>query len=133
MDASNAARPKRLLAVDDNADSAELVARIAGRCGYEARIASVAADVRQLLIEWQPDVLTLDLCMPDIDAIDLFPVLKEAAFAGPVLIISGLDPWLRRSATKLAAARGLNVVGDFEKPLDPPALREKLAEVRASL
>jgi DNA-binding NtrC family response regulator len=133
VEGSNVVVGKRLLAVDDNADSAELVARIAGRCGYETRTASVPTDVRQVLAEWKPDVVTLDLCMPDIDAIDLFPVLKEAAFGGPVLIISGLDPWLRRSATKLATARGLNVVGDMEKPLDPAMLRRKLAEVRDAL
>jgi DNA-binding response OmpR family regulator len=124
---------KRLLAVDDNADSANIVARVAGRCGYEAMTASEPGDVRRLIEEWKPDVLTLDLCMPDIDAIDLFPVLEEAKFGGPVLIISGLDRWLRRSATKLASARGLNVVGDLEKPLDLAALRAKLAEVHTAL
>jgi two-component system chemotaxis response regulator CheY len=117
---------RRLLAVDDNVDSAELVGRIASRCGYEVRVALTAESVRRELVDWQPDVLTLDLCMPDSDAIDLFPLLQEAKFAGRVVIISGHDDWLRKSASKLASARGIKIAGDMQKPLDVARFRQLL-------
>jgi two-component system chemotaxis response regulator CheB len=121
-----------LLAVDDNADSAELVGRIGQKCGYDVRVASKPSDVRELLVEWKPDVITLDLCMPDSDAIDLFPFLQQLPFVGAVLIISGHDDWMRKSAGKLASARGLHVAGDMQKPLDTAALRQVLQQLRNS-
>jgi CheY-like chemotaxis protein len=127
---ANAVARSRLLAVDDNADSAELVGRIGQKCGYEVRVASRPAEVRDLLVEWKPDIITLDLCMPDSDAIDLFPFLQQLPFVGAVLIISGHDEWLRKSAGKLASARGLHVAGDMQKPVDTAALRQVLEQLK---
>jgi two-component system chemotaxis response regulator CheY len=116
----------RLLAVDDNVESAELVGRIARKCGYDVRVASTAGSVRRELVDWRPSVLTLDLCMPDGDAIDLLPLLQEANFDGRVVIVSGHDDWLRKSASKLAAARGLDSAGDLPLPLDLAKFRQLL-------
>jgi two-component system, chemotaxis family, chemotaxis protein CheY len=123
----------RLLAVDDNPDSAELVARIAARCGYDARTAHNPRTVRQLLIDWRPAVVTLDLCMPEADGIDLLSVLVETRFSGRVLIISGQEALLRRSAAKLGTARGLAVTADIQKPVDVAALRLTLIEIKETL
>jgi two-component system, chemotaxis family, chemotaxis protein CheY len=117
---------RRLLAIDDNADSANLVCRIAARCGFDARAGSTPATIRETLTNWRPDIVTLDLCMPEVDAIDLLPFLKDAEFKGPVVIISGQESALRRSASKLANAHGIKVVADIEKPVDPGALRGML-------
>jgi two-component system, chemotaxis family, chemotaxis protein CheY len=126
-----AAQPAlRLLSVDDNVDSAELVARIAGRCGYEARVASTPDAIRTAVQTWNPQVLALDLSMPELNGIDLLRLLQENGFEGRVLIISGHDDWMRASAGRLAEARGLKVVGDMQKPLDTGRLRQLLAEVK---
>jgi CheY-like chemotaxis protein len=117
----------RLLAIDDNADSAELVARQAARCGYEVRFSTNPKTVPALLGEWMPEVLTLDLCMPDADGIDMISMLVESGFTGQLVIISGQDGWFRKAAQRLAAARGLNVAGDLEKPVDLRALRHLLS------
>jgi two-component system chemotaxis response regulator CheB len=127
----NPARPAlRLLSVDDNVDSAELVARIAGKCGYEARVASTPETIRAAVQTWKPEVLALDLSMPELNGIDLLRLLQENGFDGQVLIISGHDDWMRASAGRLAEARGLRVVGDMQKPLDAARLRAMLAEVQ---
>ena len=127
MTDSPVGKPKnRLLAVDDNLDSAELVSRIASRCGYEARTASTLPEIRSQIVEWRPHVLTLDLCMPDSDGIDLMELLQEANFTGRLIIVSGHDPWLLRSARRLATARGFDVVEDIRKPLDPMRFRQLL-------
>jgi DNA-binding NtrC family response regulator len=113
----------RLLAIDDSLNSAELVARVATRCGYEAQSAIDAKTARQLLSDWQPTVLTLDLCMPDSDGIDFMGMLQEQRFAGDVVIISGQEDWMRKSACRLAEARGLKIAGDMRKPIDIGALQ----------
>jgi two-component system, chemotaxis family, chemotaxis protein CheY len=119
----------RLLAVDDSVDSAELVARMATRCGFEARAISESDSVRNAIVDWKPDILTLDLCMPGADGIDLLSVLKEIEFTGKVIIISGQDSWFRKIAIELAGTRGVQVVGDMQKPVDIRALRKLLTDL----
>jgi DNA-binding response OmpR family regulator len=121
----------RLLAIDDNRDSAELVVRVARRCGYDARPLTDQADLPQTLRDWRPDVLTLDLCMPEADGISLFSVLQAGKFAGDVIIISGQDDWLRKVAGRLATVHGLRVADDLAKPVDVRRLQELLTRLRA--
>jgi two-component system chemotaxis response regulator CheB len=121
----------RLLAVDDSADSADLVARVAAKCGYEAQATSDPTLVRALVLSWKPEVLTLDLCMPEADGIDLLSVLEETGFNGLLVIISGQDAWFRKAASRLAETRGLKVVDDLQKPVDIAALRLLLSRLRS--
>jgi len=116
----------RLLAVDDSAVSAELVARVAAKCGYETQATSDPTSVRALVASWNPAILTLDLCMPETDGIDLLSVLQETGFGGQLVIISGQDRWFRKAASRLAETRGLKVVDDLQKPVDIAALRQLL-------
>lgn len=119
----------RLLAVDDNSDSAELIARVAAKCGYDARSMTDSSTLGQVLDEWKPQVLTLDLCMPEEDGISVLSLLTQNGFSGHLLIISGQDEWFRKTASRLASARGLNVADDLCKPVDLRALRELLTQL----
>lgn len=119
----------RLLAVDDNAASAELVARVAAKCGYEARSLSNPDKLRKLLHDWKPTVLTLDLCMPESDGIGLLAMLQEEGFDGTLVIVSGQDGMLRRAAAMIADGRGLQVAGDLQKPVALDALRDLLVRL----
>ena len=120
----------RLLAVDDNADSAELVARVAAKCGYDAQTIADPRALRQMLDEWKPEVLTLDLCMPEADGIGLLSMLEESGFGGQLVIISGQEGWLRKAAGRLASLRGLRVADEMGKPVDLRALRQLLTSLR---
>jgi len=119
----------RLLAVDDNSDSAELIARVASKCGYDARSMTDPSTLARVLDEWKPQVLTLDLCMPDEDGISVLSLLTQSGYSGHLLIISGQDEWFRKTASRLALARGLNVAEDLCKPVDLKALRELLTQL----
>jgi CheY-like chemotaxis protein len=119
----------RLLAVDDNSDSAELIARVAAKCGYDARSMTDPSSLGRILAEWKPQVLTLDLCMPEEDGISVLSLLTQSGFSGHLLIISGQDEWFRKTASWLASARGLNVADDLCKPVDLKALRELLTQL----
>src|SRR3984893_10850713 len=96
----------RLLAVDDSADSADLVARVAAKCGYDAQATSDPTSVPAMVPSWKPEVLTLDLCMPEADGIDLLSVLEETGFTGQLVIISGQDGWFSKGPNRLAGRRG---------------------------
>jgi CheY-like chemotaxis protein len=124
------AGPFRLLAIDDHRDSADLVARVAGKCGYDTRVLSNQAELSALLRNWAPDVITLDLCMPDADGIRLLSDLESIGFNGVLIIISGQEDWLRKSAGRLATLRGLKVVDDLPKPIELSKLRDLLTALR---
>jgi len=117
---------KCLLAIDDDPDAAHLIAQIANKSGYEARALTDTRGVRQVLNEWQPDVLTLDLCMPDEDGFQLLTVLQQAGFKGPLIVISGKDGWLRQAACDLAEVRGISVATHLQKPIDVQGFRDLL-------
>ncbi len=116
-------RRPRLLVVDDDSDAAGLVLRVASRCGYDAVSVIEMRTLEGVLRNMQPDVLTLDLCMPHKDGIEILAHLKTIEFKGQIIIISGQDDWLRKQARDLALTRGLNVSAEMGKPLDLNALR----------
>jgi CheY-like chemotaxis protein len=118
----------RLLAIDDHRDSAELIVRVAEKLGFEAKAASTPDVLRAQLAAWRPDIVTVDLCMPEEDGFEVFVLLGKLGFTGRVIIISGRDEWLRKSATVLATARGLRIAGHLAKPVDLKLLRSVLTE-----
>ena len=121
-----------LVAIDDNADSGKLIARIAARCGYEAKVITNTRNLGRLLDEWKPQVLTLALCMKEEDGISVLSLLQESGFAGALVIISRQDDWVRKSASRLASARGLNITHDLPKPVDLKLLRETLMKLHTT-
>ena len=122
-------RRLRLLVVEDDTDAAGLVLRVATRCGYDAVSLVEMSTLEGVLRNLQPDVLTLDLCMPQMDGIEVLSRLKALGFKGHLIIISGQDDWLRKQARDLALTRGLNVADQMGKPLDLNVLRALLTRL----
>ena len=110
-----------------------MISRVAAKLGYEARAASSPESLREHLKSWQPDILTLDLCMPEEDGMGVFSLLSQMGFAGGIIIISGHDEWLRQSASRLASALGLQIAGNLSKPIDLKQLRTLLADFQSAI
>src|ERR1700746_2617733 len=79
-----------ILVVDDEADIRGLLKEILSEEGYEVDVAANAAQARASRARQIPDLVLLDIWMPDVDGITL---LREwstgAAGGGPVVMISG--------------------------------------------
>lgn len=116
----------RLLAVDDDASSAELIVRVAERCGYEAFATSDSRGVVNLAKALTPDILAVDINMPNIDAVGLFGLLAEAGYGGRILIVSGEDETVLKATQAKAESMGLVVPCVQQKPLDFQKLRDML-------
>jgi len=119
-------RTLRLLAVDDDASSAELIVRVAERCGYEAFATSDSRGVVNLAKALSPDIMAVDINMPNVDAIGLFKLLAEARYEGRILIVSGEDESVLAHTQRTAEAMGLHVPYVQQKPLDFQKLRAML-------
>ncbi|MEM9332531.1 MAG: response regulator [Pseudomonadota bacterium] len=121
-------QPLRLLAVDDDIDSAELIVRVAERCGYEGFATSDSRGVMNLTNALKPDLVSVDICMPNIDANELFVMLADSGFEGEVMIVSGQQLSVLQETQKYAESLGLLVRHIQQKPLDFKALRAMFAE-----
>ncbi|KFB08440.1 response regulator [Nitratireductor basaltis] len=120
--------PKRLLSVDDDASSAELVVRVAERCGYEAFATSDSRGVINLVRALKPEVMAIDINMPNIDAAGLFVLLAQDKYAGKIIIVSGEDEIVLRKTQAKAVEHGLRVPEIQQKPLDFARLRKILMQ-----
>jgi len=82
---------KIALIVEDETDTAEMLAEMVRLCGYEARHAYSAQPVMDLLYQKKPILILLDIILPDTNGIELLRAIRsEKQFDTlPVILISG--------------------------------------------
>jgi len=119
----------RALIVDDEPDVANVLARVIRSCGeYHTTIRTEAFDVRRTLEHLKPDVLFLDLVMPDMDG---FQVLREAKEAMPELTVIIVSTY---STIENAVHAIKDGAFDFlPKPFDPESVSLALAKLESEL
>ncbi|HEX2222962.1 MAG TPA: response regulator [Thermoanaerobaculia bacterium] len=69
----------RILVVDDEPDSRELVSTILTECGAEVATAASVEEALGVLEPFQPDVLISDIAMPERDGYELIRAIRERA------------------------------------------------------
>ncbi len=77
------------------------------------------------------DIVITDLMMPDVDGIELIPMLRQSTNAVSVVLSSTNDVALR-AAAEIAKGCGVPVLGVVTKPITPAALRPLLDGYLAS-
>ena len=116
----------QILVVDDEPDIRQLVKEILEDEGYSVQVAKDGESARLMYAKQKPDLVLLDIWMPDIDGISL---LKEWSVAGnlesQVVIISGHGTL----ETAVEATR----LGAFDFVQKPLSLAKLLATVRKAL
>ena len=127
---STEATAKRLLVIDDMVDICALVASVAERCGFEVKTTVDPIAFRDLYRAFRPDVVILDLAIPDSDGIDLLHFLVEEGCSAKVLIMSGFPAGVQEAAKRLGEVRGLNMGEMMPKPLRAAELRAILTRLR---
>jgi CheY-like chemotaxis protein len=97
-------RALRVLVVDDLVDAAESLARLLRFDQHEVRTAFRAAEALAVANEQQPDVVLLDLGLPDLDGYRLAEQLRQGAGCRAVTIIAITGRTLPRDRERAAAA-----------------------------
>ena len=113
----------RVLVVDDNEDSAQLLAEILVQKGYHARVALDAVSALQVAAEMRPDIAILDIGLPVMDGYDLAAHLRALPDLGDVdlIAVTGYGQDADRRRTQQAGFRHHLV-----KPVDITALEAAL-------
>lgn len=112
-----------VLMVDDDTELSAMVAELLQAQGMRVHCAGTAAAGLAELARVEPDVLLLDLMLPDANGLDLCRRLRESGHELPVLMLTARgDPFDRVLGLELGADDYLG------KPFEP---RELVARVRA--
>jgi DNA-binding NtrC family response regulator len=116
----------RILVVDDEADIRELVRDILSEEGYTVEVAANAAEARAACAKQAPDLVLLDIWMPDTDGISLLREWQQTQLlAAPVVMMSG-----HGTVETAVEATRLGAIDYVEKPL---SLAKLLRTVRRAL
>ena len=118
---------KRVLIIDDEDDIRE-VAKISLEivAGWEVSTSGSGAEGLVIAIEQQPDVILLDVMMPDMDGPATFMELQreDATRNIPVILLTG-----KERTSKHANLQSLGVRGAITKPFDPLTLSSDVSKV----
>jgi len=120
-----AAREPRVLVVDDEEHITELVAMGLGYNGFDVERVSTGRAALDSIEKRRPDLIVLDVMLPDLDGFEVTRRLRSEGFRAPVLFLTAKD------ATEDKVV-GLTIGGD-DYLTKPFALDELIARVRAIL
>ena len=81
----------KILVVDDDINIQRLYQEELEEEGYEVIIASTGKDALEIFENKDPDIVTLDILMPDIDGISLLRKMKEKRPDIPIIMSTAYD------------------------------------------
>ena len=116
----------RLLILDDEAMTGETISRIAEFAGFEARHITSPAAFFEEAMHWHPDILALDLIMPEMDGVEVMAELARRGCRARLILTSGVGSRVMDAAARSASEHGLDIVGVIAKPFSASAFRELL-------
>lgn len=120
---------KKILVVDDNVFDAQFLERALKRSGYETLRGYSGKDALAIAEAADPDLVLLDVRMPDLDGFEACRILRErdekAGRYTPIILITGLGDVASR-------VKGLDLGAD-DVVMKPFAIEELFARIRGLL
>jgi DNA-binding response OmpR family regulator len=118
---------KRVVCIEDEPEMIDLVRLILGRKGYEVIGANGGVEGLEAVRREKPDLVLLDLMMPDMDGWEVYQQIKadEALRHIPVVVVTA-------KAQSIDKVLGLHIakVDDYiTKPFGPQELLESVSKI----
>jgi PAS domain S-box-containing protein len=110
---------RRVLVADDNVDSADMEAALLMELGCEVRTAYDGESTVRQAERFRPDVMLLDLGMPDMDGYEVCGRIRSQVWGGSIVMIA-VSGWGQEEDRRRSARAGFNL--HLVKPVDPEAL-----------
>ncbi|MGS0755711.1 EAL domain-containing response regulator, partial [Roseateles sp. GG27B] len=114
-----------ILLLDDEQFMRKMMGRLLANLGFSQ---VTCCESGQAALDWldrtqqPPDLILLDLNMPEMDGLEFARHLVERHYSGQIILVSGEDTRMLQAAEKLVRAHQLSVLGQLRKPVTPEAL-----------
>lgn len=119
--------PGRLLIIDDDSAMGSFVRAVAEPLGYVVETYTEAKAFKAAVAQADPDVIILDITMPDTDGIELLLEFSKRQVRAKIFIMSGFDQTIRQAAFDLGKLGNLSMGSIIPKPVRAAHLRALLA------
>ncbi|MGC8857083.1 MAG: response regulator transcription factor [Anaerolineae bacterium] len=118
---------KNILCIEDDTEMIDLIGLILGRRGFEVTGASGGAEGLKKIREQHPDLVLLDLMMPEMDGLEVYQQMKadEKTRHIPVIVVTA-------KAQSIDRVLGMHIakVDDYiTKPFSPQELLNSVEKV----
>jgi len=114
----------KVLVIDDNEDHIRMTCRALSHSGYDVIVANEGEEGRKLAVEEHPDLILLDLGLPDVDGQTVLGQMRRHAALSDVPIIA-VTAWPPDTGARMAEAYGFD--GYLSKPITFSTLSEQIA------
>ena len=118
----------RILIVEDHADSAEFLRLLLEPEGYVVRVAATAQQAREEAKTSNPEIILMDLMLPDVEGLDLLRELRSARPESQIIVVSG-----HGSISVAVEAMENGALSFIEKPLNASVLMAQLHKATEKL
>jgi len=117
--------PQRLLIVDDLPANLKVLRGVLDSLGHQMMFATSGQQALDRVANTPPDLILLDLMMPDMDGLEVCHALQQSPQTAhiPVIFVTGLE---EANTHQFLAEWGAE--GCISKPIQPELLRSKVAE-----
>ncbi|GGH43814.1 response regulator transcription factor [Microbacterium album] len=115
----------RILVVDDEPNIRDLLSQSLRFAGFQVRTVANGAQTISAVLEEEPDLIVLDVMLPDMNGFSVTKRLRDAGYTAPILFLTAKD----ETEDKI---KGLNVGGD-DYVTKPFSLDEIVARIQAIL
>jgi DNA-binding response OmpR family regulator len=116
-------RRRTVLLVEDEPSITEPLVESLGREGFDTKVAGTVSEALELASQIDPDLVLLDVMLPDIGGHEVARLLKDAE--GPAVAFLSA----RASREDLRAGFELGAVDYITKPFDPLELGPRVREI----
>jgi CheY-like chemotaxis protein len=121
-----AERPKKILIADDSKTYLAYVSRLLRKMGYsKITLAENGREALKLIAIWMPDVVLLDVDMPDMDGFATLKNIREDKDTSEIPVIIVTDDESAEAADKCSGLGGSGLLG---RPPEIALLHKKLQE-----
>lgn len=125
--------PKKVLIVDDEPDAVDFTKEVVEGEGHTVVTASDGSKGLAAMRRENPDLVILDVQMPDMDGFEVFQQMKrdEDLKAIPVVMLTGIREkvGIGFSADEMKDYMGQRPNDYIEKPIDPAKLRDAVKKI----
>ncbi len=109
----------KVLVVDDEENMQVLLKRVLGKAGYDVECAGSGAAALRIAEDRPFDLAIVDVCMTEMDGIEVLRRLKGINRQLPVIMISAYPAWGKKET-----AERMGCAGYLSKPVDMKYLKE---------